>query len=432
MNEDILFNIAVNLPIKDVISLCKSNKEYNQLLCNNQRFWKLKYYKDFGPVSIKIDDWKEAYIHFGDTYGIGLNVIHYKKQQTNNVVYDNLTPIMVPSKEYAWYQFISNYYNVQIPLKTKKITCGHLHTLVIDIYDGLWTFGSNRMHQLGVKYYEDKPIRLNRKAFDIASGGYHNLFIDFDYNLYGFGSDTYGQLGQNNIDSMLTSTIYNLHKKAKKIACGENHSLFIDLNDYVWVMGYNHYGQLGLGDDVNRYVPTKLGMKAKDIAAGNLHSILIGLDNNIYVFGNNKEGQLGLGDYDNRYIPTQLPTHFIKSLYCDELSKNFITKSLYYNESSTHFIPKSVSCGGIFTTIIDANDHLWMFGYNSFSKSNIPIIVASDVSYVVCGEGHGLYVTLDGIGHGFGHNEYHQTEIPTDVRIHHAGCGSFHTVLATY
>jgi alpha-tubulin suppressor-like RCC1 family protein len=399
MNEDILFQIAINLPIKDVIHLCQSNIKYNELLCDNQRFWKMKYRKDFGPNTIFISDWKEAYIHFGNTYGLGFNVI------TGNRITDKEpNPILVSYKEYAWYQLISNYYNKPAILKTKKITCGHLHTVVIDINNDIWVFGENRHQQLGVKYYPNLPSKLNKKALDIASGGYHNLFIDLDYNLYGFGSNNSGQLGNN--DDL--DAIYNLYIKAKQIACGEHHSLFIDMDDNVWGMGDNRQGQLGLGHNNERNQPTLLGIKAKAIAAGNSHSIFVDFDDNVWVFGNNKAGQLGLGDYDNRSVPTPL-----------------------------NVMAKLVSCGGAYTMLIDMNDNLWGFGSNVYLNINAiklttPTFIASRVIYVTCGETHGLYVTIDAIGHGFGNNKYHQVDIPNTLRIHHAGCGTYHTVLATY
>lgn len=408
MNEDILFQIAINLPIKDVIYLCQTNIHYNKLLCDNQRFWKIKYIKDFGSTFIVIDNWKEAYIHFGNTYKLGLNVIA-PANKVGLITDKEPKPILVSYKEYAWYQWISNYlYKRPTILKSKKITCGHVHTLVIDINDDIWVFGENRHYQLGLGYYNNTPTKLNRKALDIASGGYHNLFIDLDYNLYGFGNNSAGQLGEDNLDTMISPTMHNLHTKAKHIACGENHSLFIDMDDNVWVMGDNRYGQLGLGDIITRYQPTLLGMKAKMIAAGGAHSILVDFDDYVWAFGNNRSGQLGLGDYDDRYVPTPL-----------------------------NLMAKLVSCGGAYTMIIDMMGNLWGFGSNVYLNINAiklttPTFVAPDVIYVTCGESHGLYVTIDAIGHGFGDNKHHQVDIPNTLRIHHAGCGSYHTVLATY
>ena len=45
--KDILIEIALNLNPNDVISFCKSGKRENQVICQNEHFWRQKLVKDY-------------------------------------------------------------------------------------------------------------------------------------------------------------------------------------------------------------------------------------------------------------------------------------------------------------------------------------------------------------------------------------------------
>lgn len=50
LHKDIVLELGLNLDIRDVINLSVSCKRLNDILCNNQNFWKCRYYREFGDV----------------------------------------------------------------------------------------------------------------------------------------------------------------------------------------------------------------------------------------------------------------------------------------------------------------------------------------------------------------------------------------------
>ena len=113
------------------------------------------------------------------------------------------------------------------------------------------------------------------KARTVSCGEVHTLIIDLNNNIWAFGQNIYGQLGLvNNQYSTIPTMLPEM--KAKVAACGETHTIIIDLNDNVWVFGSNMFGELGLGDTQKRNVPTLLSnIKAKDVACGGNYTIVM-------------------------------------------------------------------------------------------------------------------------------------------------------------
>lgn len=62
--KEVLFDLALELNTKDILSLCLSSQKTNNAICNNDRFWQLKLYKDY-PFSKNLElegNYKEIYI----------------------------------------------------------------------------------------------------------------------------------------------------------------------------------------------------------------------------------------------------------------------------------------------------------------------------------------------------------------------------------
>lgn len=53
LSTDVLHDIAFRLDYKDLINLCTASLRQNELLCQNDRFWKVKFQKEFGK-SVKL------------------------------------------------------------------------------------------------------------------------------------------------------------------------------------------------------------------------------------------------------------------------------------------------------------------------------------------------------------------------------------------
>ena len=114
----------------------------------------------------------------------------------------------------------------------------------------------------------------NIKAKAVSCGTNHTMIIDLNNNVWAFGSNNFGQLGLgDNQYRLIPTQIPNI--KAKSVSCSY-HTMIIDLNNNVWAFGQNDHGQLGLGDRQDRNIPTQIpNIKAKTSSCGHSNTILI-------------------------------------------------------------------------------------------------------------------------------------------------------------
>ena len=118
--------------------------------------------------------------------------------------------------------------------KIKSVATGGFHTIIIDLEDNVWTFGYNDFGQLGLGNTDNKkePIsvllanKTEIKAQKIICGYLHSVIIDLENDIYVFGSSIYNQLGLNNIEDIYVPTkVPDL--KAKNMSCGVAHTILI-------------------------------------------------------------------------------------------------------------------------------------------------------------------------------------------------------------
>jgi alpha-tubulin suppressor-like RCC1 family protein len=407
--NDNIIKIALNESIEDIIKMCRVNSHFNNLLCNNNYFWKLKFINDFGLPDINIISWKEAYFNYGKFIVFGSFGMHGDYVYLNDNISTQTTGI-----------------------RAKFISCGYSHIAIIDSNNDVWTFGENDDGQLGLGDNEDRtyPVLLPRiKAKFISCGHSYTMIIDLNDNVWGFGTNYNGELGlEDNIDRNIPTLLpLSQERKIKFISCG-SHTMMIDSDHNVWACGPNTLGELGLGDDVNRYVPTQiLGFKAKFVSSGHISTMIIDLDDNVWGFGYNRLGVLGLGDNIHRNIPTLLPWS-------------------YENKA------KFVYCSNSYAMIIDTNDNVWAFGYNGYGQlglgdtesrnipTQIPEIKARSVS---CGNNHTIIIDINNNVWGFGDDRggqlnskridwpYDNTLYPIQLGIKalSVSCGAYNTMI---
>lgn len=54
-----IVGIGLKLPISDISLYCQISKRFNNVICNNNYFWREKFYHDFGSISEQnIVSWK--------------------------------------------------------------------------------------------------------------------------------------------------------------------------------------------------------------------------------------------------------------------------------------------------------------------------------------------------------------------------------------
>lgn len=66
--KELTWEIALNLPPKDLIRFCMSSKHFDSVLCQDENFWQKKFIHDFpefwNPDMEPLDSWKKFYEHF--------------------------------------------------------------------------------------------------------------------------------------------------------------------------------------------------------------------------------------------------------------------------------------------------------------------------------------------------------------------------------
>jgi hypothetical protein len=256
---DAIIQIALEQDVNYISKMCQLNTRFNNLICNNENFWQLKFIKDFGyPENINIVSWEEAYKNYGRVVSFGENMSGQLGLGTNNKKID--IPTLIPE------------------IRAKYVACGKLHTVLIDINNNVWAFGFNKYGQLGLgdNINRNIPIQIpNIKAKYVACGSMHTMIIDINNNVWAFGDNYKKQLGLgDNINRDVPTLIPKI--KAQSVSCGEFFTMIIDLNNNVWAFGNNYWGQLGLGDLIKSSAPMVIPkIKAQTISCGHSYTIII-------------------------------------------------------------------------------------------------------------------------------------------------------------
>jgi hypothetical protein len=127
-------------------------------------------------------------------------------------------------------------------IKVKNVECGPYHTVIIDINDTVLTCGINDIGQLGtgynlknsfifkLVYHLDNKTKL--KAKRISCGIDFTVVIDLNDDVYGFGSNIHGQLGLGpNVECACYPLKINIDNcvKAKEVFCNEYMTAIIRL-----------------------------------------------------------------------------------------------------------------------------------------------------------------------------------------------------------
>ncbi|XP_076173074.1 HECT and RLD domain containing E3 ubiquitin ligase 4 isoform X2 [Ptiloglossa arizonensis] len=287
-----------------------------------------------------------------------------------------LTPRMVDFKKAA---------------EIEQIACGENYTIVITQDGQIYSCGNIDYGQLG-HTKERKRLSLELipgvDAFvfkKIACGAHHTLAVNEWGHLFSWGSNEEGQLGLNskNIIECTPRMVKTLGTNVVvQVACGMKHALALTNNGELYSWGYNNEGQLGLGSDTEIEIKPKLvsslvAVPIAFIACGGYHSIAISKSGSIFGWGQNTSGQLGLNDIRNRNVPSQLQTlQNAKVCYA--------------------------SCGKDFSVFLTLDGRVFTCGEGSYgqlghgrdSKEILPRqvmeLMGSTVTQISCGESHTL------------------------------------------
>lgn len=346
--DDQVLLIAVELDSTRIAYLCRTNIRFSNIICNNNRFWQLKFIHDFGIPNYRISDWKSAYENYGTTIILNERIPLKIKCKYITCKYNRVVMIDLDNNVWAIFDDVileredEPFLLVQIPdIKGKFVATAAEYLMIIDFDDNIFVMN----HGSPGKLENNHPVRLDNLKAKFAAGGYnHSMIIDLDNNVWSFGHNELGQLGLgDNLNRDTLTQIPNL--KGKFISCGSDHTIIIDLDNNIYSFGENKYGQLGLGDNLDRNTPTQiLHLKAESVACGTNHTVILDLDNNVWGVGNNELGQLGLGNNFNINIAARI-----------------------FNLRA-----KQIACGDRSTMILDFDNNVWIFGLNDYEIKAVP------------------------------------------------------------
>lgn len=196
----------------------------------------------------------------------------------------------------------------------KDVAVGEYHMVVVVDDGSLWSFGKNRVGQLGHSNARPGfPSPVDGldgvKVVDVACGRQHSVALSSDGEVYtwGFGKD--GALGHGSRDSVGTpKKVEGLAgKHVTEVACGREFTLALTSTGEVFAWGRDDVGQLGQGMGSTRRSPVQVASLGASpivhIVAGENHSLAINADGQVYSWGLGSHGQLGHGDRNDIGIP---------------------------------------------------------------------------------------------------------------------------------
>ncbi|KAK6472391.1 protein RCC2-like protein [Huso huso] len=165
--------------------------------------------------------------------------------------------------------------------------CGRNHTMALTEAGCVFSFGENKLGQLGHGNQTDAvptpaQIQYNGQPIvKVACGAEFSMIVDCKGNLYSFGCPEYGQLGHNSDGKFIARAQrieFDCELIARRVAifvektkdgqvlpvpnvvvrdvsCGANHTLVLDSQKRVFSWGFGGYGRLGHAEQKDEMVP---------------------------------------------------------------------------------------------------------------------------------------------------------------------------------
>jgi alpha-tubulin suppressor-like RCC1 family protein len=182
---------------------------------------------------------------------------------------------------------------------------GSSHHKVFVGRDGkVYIRGSNHSGLFGISSltlaYSDMVTVVNGvdSVSKVDTSNHHILAIDLQGRVWSWGENRVGQLGNGSeVDTIKPQTIDHFALPIKEVSVGAFHSLALDEDGFVWSWGSNRDGQLGRSPDSFPHSSTPIRLeqlpKISAIATGGHHSIALDLDGQVWSWGANRDSQLG-------------------------------------------------------------------------------------------------------------------------------------------
>jgi len=196
----------------------------------------------------------------------------------------------------------------------KQVVSASFHVSALKNDGTLWTWGRNNFGQLGVNNTTQRntPVTTfaggnNWKSVASNLAGFMTVAIKTDGTLWTWGDNRVGQLGVNDTTQRNTPvTTFTGGNNWKQVATGYISTVAIKTDGTLWTWGDNGYGQLGINDTVDRFTPVTTfggGTNWKQVSSRFYSVSAIKTDGTLWVWGLNTSLQLGNGLAGNRLTP---------------------------------------------------------------------------------------------------------------------------------
>ena len=183
---------------------------------------------------------------------------------------------------------------IPIMKSIQYIAGSNYHSVCVDINGNVYTFCKNNYGQLGIGIDKEtlRFTHIPQKVFNLppcvqVSCGYNfSICLGEDGYLYSFGYNRIGQLGIGKNEEAYNSPqqISSL-KEIEFIECGGSYSFCKTLNNEIYCWGENA-SQLGLGNTENQNIPTLCSLSNEDIVdikCGDIHNLALTASGNVFL-----------------------------------------------------------------------------------------------------------------------------------------------------
>lgn len=209
------------------------------------------------------------------------------------------------------------------------IEAGSSHTLAVDSFGEVWSWGLNSYGELGTgdtneRYFATQVLGPGgigelEDISDVSAGGNHSIALDYYGNVWGWGLNSRGQLGNGTLTNssapvQVKASASTSLSQVSAVSTGYDFTVALKSNGTVWAWGRNNEGQLGDGTATDRIYPVQVKGPGGNgyltnivaISSGSAHTLALRNDGTVWSWGNNQYGQLGNGLLMNSAVPVQV------------------------------------------------------------------------------------------------------------------------------
>jgi alpha-tubulin suppressor-like RCC1 family protein len=241
-----------------------------------------------------------------------------------------------------------------------KIAVGGTHTVLVDSFSNVYTFGmgdegqlghGNRVDELYPRLVEtlvyqasvaegalSRGVSMKVEVTAVCAGKDHTLLLTGSGRVYTWGSNHRGQLGHSNFQSSaLPRMLGGPIKNVKIIACGAYHSACLvdpgvlytwgaretlGCSNTVFLSATKQYLKVGAPVDLEdasepKGLPFFAKRRIQYVACGDSHTIVFS-NGDLYSWGMNNYGQLGIGNTLNKNEPSLIEIPNVKVVKVDK------------------------------------------------------------------------------------------------------------------